>query len=206
LAAETEVLELAYYWERYTAGDGSWKDGQEPPGEELAALRRGVGREAGDVPAMWRFYTELTQDGRKTMRLRAEHVALTLFAVHQQSKSRPMHRAGVGVGTAIVALRRDPRTSEEAVDRRFAAAATATSFTEVSAHLRGLITQIRRLDQGLDYTRLVKNLIAWQDPVRVPDIRRRWGAQYFTPLDPHPPPTNESAHPNAGQTTFQEAS
>lgn len=171
-----------YYWQRHTAGDGRWLKEQKggPPGDELAALRRGLGREAGEVPQMWRFYTQMRADGNLHPRLHAEHAALSLFALHQQSKAKPMQQAGVGLGTALLQLRRSGKFSPDSVDRRFAAAATASSFPEVVAHLRGLISQLHAIDQGLDYTQLVKDLTAWQTSEQVATVRRRWGAQYFT--------------------------
>ena len=149
-------------------------------GAVLAALRRGVGRPAGTVPEMWPHYRELTADGRATRRLHAEHLTMALFAVHQQSKPQPVHQQGVGVGTAMAALRDSGRFSAEAVDRRFASFATATSLAEAGTHLRGLITQLRDLEQGrLDYTQLFHDLVDWQDPELTGTVRRRWGSQYF---------------------------
>jgi CRISPR system Cascade subunit CasB len=128
---------------------------------------------------MWPYYRELNARGELTERLRAEHLALTLFAVHQQSKPKSVHQRGVGVGTAIAALRASEKFSERAVERRFAAFATATSLTEAGTHLRGLITQLKSIEQGLDYTQLMKDLIAWQYPENVGAVRRRWGMQFF---------------------------
>jgi CRISPR system Cascade subunit CasB len=163
-----------HYWQRFTTE-------HRPPGEELAALRRGIDREAGTVPALWPFYTTLTEDGRRTQALRAEHLALTLFAVHQQSKNVLMHRVGVGLGTAILRLKRSGAFSEDAVDRRFAAAATSTSVGELAVHLRGLVTQLRSVGQPLDYTRLARDLRDFQIPERAANVRRHWGGQYFAP-------------------------
>jgi CRISPR system Cascade subunit CasB len=53
-----------YYWERHNDGKGNWSRKDWPPGAELAALRRGIGREPGAVPDMWPFYTELNDEGR----------------------------------------------------------------------------------------------------------------------------------------------
>lgn len=171
-----------HYWERHTDGDGRWRPGVEgPPGEDLAALRRGIGREAGSVPPMWRFYTTLAGDGRISRALHAEHIALTLFAVHQQSRPLPAHRAGVGLGSAVRELHDSGKFSGEAVDRRFAAAATATSIAELSVHLRGLIAQLHTLrpGPGLDYTLLFHDLRDWQRTERLAVVRRQWGSQYF---------------------------
>ena len=168
-----------YYWQRHTDGHGEWRKGQSPPGGELAALRRGIGKEPGSVPEMWAFYACLNPDGELTHALRAEHLALGLFALHQQSKAQPMHRGGVGFGAAVRALRRSGRFSEDAVDRRFAAAATATSATELAMHLRGLVSQLRVISQPLDYTRLLADLREWHQPRGMSAVRRRWGGQYF---------------------------
>lgn len=179
-----------HYWQRFDAG-------KLPPGVDLAALRRGIDRKPGTVPAMWPFYTTLTEDGRRTRALYAEHLALTLFAVHQQSKSALVHKEGVGLGTALLRLKQSGKFSPEAVDRRFAAAATATSLAELGVHLRGLITQLRALDRPeLDYTRLAEDLRRWQHPDQAGSVRRAWGGQYFAPR----PPADDadSARPTRG--------
>lgn len=175
-----------FFWQRFA-------DGSRPDGADLAALRRGVNREPGSVPQMWRYYTTLTADGRLTAQLVAEHLALTLFAVHQQSRTEPMHRDGVGLGLAVRELKRPGRFSEDAVDRRFAAAATATSLPELAVHLRGLVGQLRSANQPLDYTRLTADLRDWQSPDRSHAVRRRWGGAYFAPpgLADDPPLTHE---------------
>lgn len=84
-------------------------------------------------------------------------------------------------------LKESDRFSSDAVDRRFAAAATATSLEELSMHLRGLIAQIRSIKTGifLDYSRLYWDLCAWQDAEQIMKVRRRWGSQYFTWLSAH---------------------
>lgn len=173
--ADSEI-KVRHYWERHVDDDGK---PTQVPGSDLAALRRGAGRDAGDVPQMWRYYTTLQQDGRRSWRLAAEHAALTLYAVHQQSKAKPMHVSGIGLGTAMRALRLNGKFSQDAVDRRFAAAATATSFDEICLHLRGLITQLRTIDQPLDYTRLYHDLVRWQRPEEIASVRRAWGSRYF---------------------------
>jgi CRISPR system Cascade subunit CasB len=148
-------------------------------GAVLAALRRGIAKEAGTVAEMWPYYRELNPEGRLTPRLRAEHLTLTVFAVHQQSKQQPMHRRGVSVGTAMAKLRASEKFSEQAVERRFAAFATATTLGEAGTHLRGLVTQLREIDQVLDYTQLMGDLVRWQHPASVGEVRRRWGLQFF---------------------------
>ncbi len=150
-----------------------------PPGADLAAVRAGVGREPGVVPSMWPYYTTLRGDGTVSHGLRAEHVSLTLYAVHQQSQPTFVHAPGVGVGSAVLRLKSSGTFSSEAVDRRFHAVATATTLAEVGVHLRGLVTQLRGIGQPLDYDRLDRDLRDWQDPARQSAVRRRWGSQYY---------------------------
>lgn len=174
-----------FFWENKTK-NGRWRgpDASKPPGAELARLRRGLGREAGTVPEMWEFYTTLTESGSVSSRLWAEHVALSLFGAHSQSQDRPMHEEGRGFGAALGMLRRTERYLDRhsGLDRRFAAAATATSQTELSEHLRGLVSLLRSARPtaiALDYTKLFWDLISYQNPDRWRATRRRWGAQYF---------------------------
>jgi len=138
---------------------------------------------------MWPFYVSVVEEEHLTGRdrgwqppltLQAEHHALTLFGLHQQSQSQPMHVKDVGMGTAILALRQSGRFSEEAVDRRFTQAATATSLTELAQHLRGLVSQLRGAGkaQPLDYSRLVEDFRDWSWPQSQHRVRRRWGGQY----------------------------
>lgn len=168
------VAARPHYWTQLRS------DGSAPPGEVLAALRRGAGREPGSVPVMWPYYTTLTADGARTSRLAAEHEALVLFGIHQQGRTAPVHVEGVSVGRALRRLKASDRYSGDAVDRRVAAAATATSLGELVVHLRGLVQQMRAAQVfELDYTRLFFDLWSWQDPERAAGVRRRWGAAYF---------------------------
>lgn len=174
-----------FYWERLLNEEGGWVHGP-PPGQDLSSMRSGLGRDAGSVPGMWPHYSALNEKGELTPALRAEHAALCLFGLHQQSQATPMHRTGVGLGQALHHLRASGRFSEDAVDRRFAQAATASDIDEVAYHLRGLIGQLKTLKpaQALDYTRLMRDLRAWQDPELIGGIRRRWGSEYFRTTGP----------------------
>lgn len=169
-----------WYWTQFNPASKS-------AGAEIAQLRKGVGQPAGSVPELWRYYAVAISDheaatGEMPTGLVAEHAALTLFAVHQQSQSTSMHRQDEHIGTALRKLRSSPQFADnpEALDRRVNAAATATSVTELVFHLRGLITLLRGQQFPLDYTRLTKDIAAWHDPDERARARRRWGANYYT--------------------------
>jgi CRISPR system Cascade subunit CasB len=111
--------------------------------------------------------------------LRAEHHALVLFGFHQQSQQQPVNVHGPSVGAAVRRLQERDRFSEEALERRFTAAATTDSVDELAVLLRGLVTQFRSEGVGLDYEGLFRDLVRWQRPESRDRARRRWGADYF---------------------------
>jgi CRISPR type I-E-associated protein CasB/Cse2 len=177
-------------------------------GSETAILRKGVGRDVGSVPELWRFYTVIVPDrlaahGRITPQLAAEHAALTLFGIHQQSQKTPMHQEGEHIGAALLKLRARPQFSgnPEALDRRVNAAATSTSVTELVFHLRGLVTLLRGEKLPLDYTMLIEDMADWHYPDRQARARRRWGANYYAwgKQNAQTESAGEPAHENKGR-------
>ncbi|MFE6662600.1 type I-E CRISPR-associated protein Cse2/CasB [Streptomyces sp. NPDC057697] len=185
-----EVLAKQRIWHRYIAADGTWRRRsgtvaeRRPPGEDLAVLRRGLGRPAGTVLEMFPFYTCPVDDfaarrGQVSAEQEAEHIALALYGLHQQSQDRPMHRDGAGLGRAMLELRGHGSTSDEAVDSRFQQAFSATSTAMLQLRLRGLITQLKDIKQPLDYNRLISDIHGWNRPESRSRVRRRWGLDYY---------------------------
>ncbi|KPI15684.1 CRISPR-associated protein, Cse2 family [Actinobacteria bacterium OK074] len=176
----TERKKPAYWWEKFSPTKTPHA------GAALAALRRGIGQEPGAVPEMWRFHeaeleSAVAETGAPSAELTAEHTALTLFAVHQQSQRQPMHRKGTGLGSALRRLSQSPQYKEtpDALNARVNALATSADVLELAHHLRGLITLLRGIGQPLDYTQLHDDILAWHYPDGQARVRRRWGAQYY---------------------------
>ncbi|WP_062431776.1 type I-E CRISPR-associated protein Cse2/CasB [Herbidospora daliensis] len=176
------------YWKRYIAEDGTWRDdSRRPPGEDLAALRAGLGHEAGTIPAMWPFYRSAVDDrlaraSKVSPEQHAEHAALALYGLHQQTIRVPMHRPGIRLGQALRQLhaKDDGKGfSPEAVDRRVKIAASATRVPALLIHLRGLVSQLRTVSQPLDYDLLEQDILAWHNSESRRRARRRWGLDYF---------------------------
>lgn len=153
----------------------------------LAHLRHAVMRKPGEVPEIW----SLTIDGvpghphddEPTRQERAVHAALTLFAVHQQSRSTPAHRPGVGLGQAVRRLEGSRPTlgsgDVSPVRRRFDALVLSDSFVEATYHLRGLVNQLRAESVPLDYGALADDLALLQVPGRASEVHLRWARQYY---------------------------
>lgn len=162
--------------------------GKSKGARELAFLRHAVTRKPGDTPAIWGLEFEGMPDalvGRCDDPSPGEwavHAALTLYAVHQQSQSIPMHRQGreYGLGQAmhqLVLCAADRYESLEPgeLPRRFAALVTAESFSETMHYARQLVGQLRRETIPLDYALLAQQFYDLQFSEKANGVRRAWG-------------------------------
>ena len=156
---------------------------------ELAELRRGVGRQPGDLPALW---GALLADMPEQLQgsngpSKAEwpiYTALTLFALHQQGEAGvSMNQMGRTLGGAVRQLAEKTAVEQDwtksSVLRRFNALATADSMPEVSHHLRGMIQLLRREGIPLDYPQLAEDLYQYQFVDGAPNVRLRWGRDLY---------------------------
>lgn len=159
----------------------------------LARLRRGAGRDAGDLPDLWALVDTSPLHARvegvrplgEEELVRAEdalHAALTLWALHQQSRGACMHRPHTyqrptGLGAAVRRLML-PDTIDEPVLKRLVRAGTAPDLTALSQRLRDLVVLLRRADIPLDYGLLAGQLYQWQWPDGAAVVRREWGRSF----------------------------
>jgi CRISPR type I-E-associated protein CasB/Cse2 len=197
-----------FFWEE-AADDwhSAHEEGRRPRFSEyvtrnLRALREGVGREAGTVAFLRPVHRVPLPDGgadRLPGRYVAEHCALTLFGLHQHAASEPVHRPGLGLGTAGRLLHSSRAMTEAAVERRLIAAATAQDLNELVQHLQRLVPLLRQAGIGLDYTRLLGELAAWDGPGRE-RVLRSWGLQYTDPGTPDK--TGTAEEPDAGRAAY----
>jgi CRISPR system Cascade subunit CasB len=166
---------------------------------ELARLRRGVGEPSGAVPDLWGLTANESLCGRRSVgeRLRkpdadspsdaeeAAHIALTLYATHQQSHhDRRMHVRGRTLGGAVRRLM-PPGEIEESIRRRFVQAGNAHTVEVLAQRLRELVLLLRREAIPLDYGLLADQLVLAQDPQRREWVRRAWGRSFHAYRPPH---------------------
>ena len=155
----------------------------------LAKLRRGIGKKPGSLPGIWEFLFEslpeefLSRTGEPTHAEWAAHMAITLFALHQQGKNpheNPMSISNEPLGSAVRLLRmKRGDSAEQAIKRRFDAVVTSDSPEELAHHLRGLIQLLRSEGIPLDYPRLAGDLFQFQKPELRDGVRLRWGQDYY---------------------------
>lgn len=164
---------------------------------ELAQLRRAAGTTPGSTPETWEMeFGGLPEDlvGKGAQASAGEwatHIALTLYAAHQQSQSAPMHVAGRdhGLGRAVRRLELEDRREKEvpegerpAMPRRFASLLAASEPDALSHHGRQVVKQLRAHGIPLDYGELAGDLFGVLSPYHRDEVRLEWCRQFVRPM------------------------
>ena len=144
--------------------DGYLRDTSTAVGR-LAQLRRGAGKLPQDVPELWgltgaeRLYQEqFAQRGPGDPAEAAAFLAVTLYALHQQSRpNQGMHCPASNSGAAVRRLM-PPGEIDEPIRRRFVRVGTASSPESLAYRLREIISLLRRDSIPLDYALLAEQL------------------------------------------------
>jgi CRISPR system Cascade subunit CasB len=152
----------------------------------LARLRRGIGRDPGFDYSLERYLGvpehllgyRPADDSQAADSEYAVHHAVTLYALHQQSRRERMHVDGRGLGMALAGLVRES-SGPDGVRRRFAALGTASTYHESIYHLRSLITMLREHQVPLDYGLLADDLRALRRTDGRPKMQAAWGREFF---------------------------
>jgi len=151
----------------------------------LAKLRRGLGKTPGASPEIWEVtLADLPgdlagYDGDPSYAEWAIHVALTLFAAHQQGKAETVNASGVLFGGAVSQLIDPDRSNEDGIKRRFDAALTSDGLNEFAHHARGLVQLMRARDVKMDYPLFARNIYDYQFVESKDRVRLRWGESYY---------------------------
>ena len=149
---------------------------------EVAALRKGASRSPGELPEIWELTRVEVPDGAGDAPTREEiavHTAMTLYAVHQQSRSECMFVPGRGLGRAAHEL---VGTDEEnpSARARFNALVTSTTVAELRHHLRNLVSLLRSRGIALDHAMLADDIVRFQRPGGAKSVRLAWARQYYS--------------------------
>ena len=150
---------------------------------ELAALRKGASRSPGELPEIWELTRVEVPDGAgdaPTWEEIAVHTAMTLYAVHQQSRTEHMFSPGVGLGCAARRLIGPPDEENPSARARFNALATSTTVAELRHHLRGFVSLLRARGIALDHAMLADSITRFQRPNGAKQVRLAWARQYYS--------------------------
>ena len=170
---------------------------------EMAALRKGASRDSGELPEIWELTSveipEYASDAPTREEI-AVHTAMTLYAVHQQSRTEPMFRPGIGLGSAAHDLvgRDEENPSARA---RFNALVTSTTVAELRHHLRSFVSLLRARGIALDHAMLADDVLRFQQPGGAKKVRLAWARQYYSLPAETPSATDADPASNADSTT-----
>lgn len=147
----------------------------------LASLRKAVSLAPGELPEAWSLTAvplpEHVGDS-PTWEETAVHTALTLYAVHQQSRTQGMFCPERGLGHAARELIGPTGEENPSARARFNALVTSATTTELRHHLRSLVSQLRARSIPLDHAMLADDLVDFQRPGGARTVRLRWARQY----------------------------
>jgi CRISPR system Cascade subunit CasB len=162
----------------------------------LAKLRRGVGKEPGELPEVLEITVgglpaAMGRDGGVSFAERAVYTALTFYALHRQGKNESMHAKSVmeddkikednSFGAALGRLIAPDASNLPALKRRFDAVVTAGDLAELARHARGLVQILHAKEPPVkfDYERFAKDLYEYCYPDRRNAVRLRWGRGFY---------------------------
>lgn len=167
----------------------------------IAMLARSAEHEVGKDPEIFQWTIPdidetdiyphgVGNDGGPTAQEEAAHTAMTLFAIHQQSKrEQAMHtdeRISLGRAVGELAFRNSeearneyPYHNEKGIRAMFDSLQTASSWKETRRHARRLIRLLKREDLPLNYGLLASDLLALRGTrQQANSVRLQWGRDY----------------------------
>ncbi|MFG2565806.1 type I-E CRISPR-associated protein Cse2/CasB [Streptomyces sp. NPDC048567] len=160
----------------------------------LARLRRGAGQKPESCPDLWGLVDTSSlhaprEDARELSEPELEraenalHAALTLWALHQQSRrDAGMHEQGGrgkprGVGAAVRRMMK-PDEIDDSLRKRLVRVGTAPDLPTLTQRLRDIVLLLRRERLPLDYALLAGQFYTWQWPDGPDQVRREWGRSF----------------------------
>ncbi|MBA3416376.1 MAG: type I-E CRISPR-associated protein Cse2/CasB [Chloroflexia bacterium] len=145
----------------------------------LAALRRGLGREPGEVIEMCRYVDAFPiPTGAEE---RAAYLVASLFGWHPRHQDPGERPDGTperprNLGDALWQLQNMESAEPAGVERRFMALLDADR-SDLDNHLRQIVSRLRQADIPLDYARLLRDIRSWDHPDRF--VQRQWARSYW---------------------------
>jgi len=166
----------------------------------LANLRNSLGRDIETSVEIWPLIYEhmpekfLSKSGNLTAEERAIITTLQLYAVHQQGQAITVNENErenyANIGNALKLLRTGD--SSKAIDRRFNAMITASTYNELENHLRYLVKLVRSKGKGtirINYSQLANDLF-WYQLGKSQAIKLSWGRSYYSQVNSPKEETN----------------
>lgn len=170
---------------------------------DLARLRAADPADPVGRPDIWQVTSDATSDlisprngpDEPTAAESARHCAMVLYALHQQGKDQPMHRAKVGFAQAVRVLGSKRAAageeSDPSVRGRFDQVILASTLAVRAEHLKSLVRMMRSEDVGFDYCRLAVDLYDMSTPDGARRVRLAWARDLYRRADSESVPNND---------------
>ncbi len=151
----------------------------------LARLRQSIGKNLAQTVEVWpEAFAELpetflSRTGEATREEKAIFTSLQFYALHQQGKSESVNSLNKidNIGQSLKSLR--SKDDSKAIDRRFNAMITSSTFEELSNHLRHLIKLLKKSNAKISYAQLADDLFWYQNGFE-DRVKLYWGQSYYS--------------------------
>ncbi len=138
----------------------------------LAALRRGLGREPGAAPEVFRYVVPYMPADPSWRLERVYYLVAALFAAH------PAPGGHGNLGEHLRAIVHGDANREAAVERRFSELLAAHP-DDVADHLRGVVSLLRAHEVPVDWRQLFHDLRRWSFPESRAAVQREWARAFW---------------------------
>jgi len=151
---------------------------------DLAAFRNSIGRDYEDVPEVWPILLPLLPEaflgnGTLTQEEKAIYVALQLYAVSQQGTNKMPYENRESRMNMGASLRNIRGMDSLALDRRFNAMLTSSTFEEFAYHLRQIFKLGRSKNAfAVDFPSLASDLF-WYQNGKSQQVCLNWAKEYY---------------------------
>lgn len=131
----------------------------------LAALRRGLGKEPGTEPEMYRYIIPFLPENVYPAQEKAFYLIAALFASHPASTSKG------NLGNHLAQARGE--NNADALERRFTALLSAHP-DDLPNYLRQTISLLKSKDVPVNWDQLLRDMLWWND-----QTRKRWATAFW---------------------------
>lgn len=143
----------------------------------LAVLRRGLGRQPGEVAEMLPYVVRFLPVASGRREAAAYFLVASLFGLHPQNwRPADDQRRRSNLGASFARLAPHDAANRPAVERRFVALLNSHG-DDLPAHLRHAVSLLKAAEIAIDYTALLRDVRGWDREDRV--VQREWARAFW---------------------------
>ncbi len=155
---------------------------------ELANLRRGLGKQPGELPELWGSFLEgipeeLMGKGKGPSAAEsAIYTTMTLYALAQQGSDSDIHsvnQENISLGRAARLYAGNDEDVRNRIERRLKSILSSETIEDMGHGIRGIIQLIKTKDIPLDFPLLAADLYTYSFPEGKEQIRLRWARDFY---------------------------